>query len=63
MPKLNITKPELVWPGKYDEGGNLVENRGAVLPFQVIETIREGRATRQSGCAADLFNQSGRHLR
>jgi len=28
MPNLNITKPELVWPGKYDENGNLVENRG-----------------------------------
>lgn len=54
--KLDITKPELVWPGKYDEDGNLVENRGAALPFQVIETIKEGRATRQSGYAADLFS-------
>ncbi|MCK5803174.1 MAG: site-specific DNA-methyltransferase [Lentisphaeria bacterium] len=55
MPKLNITKPELVWPGKYDDDGNLVENRGAALPFQVIESIKEGRATRKSGQLADLF--------
>ena len=55
MPNLNIAKPELVWPGKYDDDGNLIENRGAALPFQVIETIKEGRATRQSGQLADLF--------
>ncbi len=54
MPNLNITKPELVWPGKYDESGKRVVNRGAALPFQVIETIREGRATRAAG-GPDLF--------
>lgn len=54
MPNLNITKPELIWPGKYDESGKRVTNRGAALPFQVIETIREGRATRAAG-GPDLF--------
>jgi DNA modification methylase len=54
MPNLNITKPELVWPGKYDESGKRIVNRGAALPFQIIETIREGRATRAAG-GPDLF--------
>jgi hypothetical protein len=48
VPNLEITKPELVWPGKYDENGQRVVNRGAALPFQAVETICEGRATRQS---------------
>lgn len=30
MPNIDITRPELVWPGKYD-GGNRVENRDANL--------------------------------
>jgi len=55
MPNLNITKPELVWPGKYDESGKRIVNRGAALPFQIIETIREGRATRAAG-GPDLFS-------
>jgi hypothetical protein len=28
MPTIDITRPELVWPGKYDENGNRVENLG-----------------------------------
>lgn len=55
MPKIDITQPELVWPGKYDERGNRVVNRGVALPFQVVETIREGRASRAAGDTADLF--------
>lgn len=38
MPNIDITKPELIWPGKYDENGNRVENRDTALPFQVTET-------------------------
>ena len=56
MPKLDISKAELVWPGKYDEEGNRIINRGVALPFQVVETIREGRATREPGNTADLFS-------
>ncbi len=56
MPNIDITKPELIWPGKYDENGNRVVNRGVPLPFQVVETIREGRATREPGRTADLFS-------
>lgn len=56
MPDIDITRPELIWPGKYDENGNRVENRGTALPFQVIETIKEGRATREPGRMSDLFS-------
>jgi len=55
MPNIDITQPELVWPGKYDEHGNRVVNRGVALPFQVVETIQEGRASRAAGHTADLF--------
>jgi DNA modification methylase len=39
----NITHTELVWPGKYDERGHLVEPPRVSLPLQVIEVIEEGR--------------------
>jgi hypothetical protein len=35
--KIEITRTELVWPGKYDEDGNLVPPRRVSLPFQVVE--------------------------
>jgi adenine-specific DNA-methyltransferase len=47
MPKIDITRTELVWPGKYDEEGNLVPPRRVNLPFQVIERVNETRATRE----------------
>jgi DNA modification methylase len=56
VPVAAITRPELVWPGKYDEKGDRVINRGVALPFQVIETIKEGRATRKPGHVSDLFS-------
>jgi adenine-specific DNA-methyltransferase len=43
-----ITRTELVWPGKYDEDDNLVEPPRVALPFQVIEVIEEGRASREA---------------
>lgn len=55
MPSIEITKPELIWPGKYDADGNRVIDRGVALPFQVVETIKEGWATREPGRIADLF--------
>jgi adenine-specific DNA-methyltransferase len=42
-----ITRTELVWPGKYDECGKLVEPAHVSLPFQVIEVIEEGRTSRE----------------
>jgi len=48
MEKIEITKTELVWPGKYNEDGTRKEVERVNLPFQVIETINETRATREA---------------
>lgn len=62
MPKIDITRTDLVWPGKYDEDGNLVPPRRVSLPFQVIERVNQTRATRQQreaekkGHVATLFD-------
>ena len=59
MPKINITKTELVWPGKYNEDGTLKEVPRVNLPFQVIETVNESRATREAkkgGVQGSLFD-------
>jgi adenine-specific DNA-methyltransferase len=48
MSKIEITKTELVWPGKYNEDGTLREVPRVSLPFQVIETVNESRATREA---------------
>ena len=47
MTKIDVTKTELVWPGKYNEDGTLKEVPRVNLPFQVIETVNESRATRE----------------
>ena len=36
MAKIDITRTELVWPGKYDEDGTLREVPRVSLPFQII---------------------------
>lgn len=51
MPKIDITRTELVWPGKYDEDGNLASPRRVSLPFQVIERVNETRSTREQKVA------------
>ena len=59
MAKIDITKTELVWPGKYNEDGTLKEVPRVNLPFQVIETVNESRATRESkkhGVQGSLFD-------
>ena len=48
MAKIDITKTELVWPGKYNEDGTRKEVPRIKLPFQVIETVNESRATREA---------------
>jgi adenine-specific DNA-methyltransferase len=45
---VRITKTELVWPGKYNPNGSLRDVPRARLPFQVIETVNESRATREA---------------
>jgi adenine-specific DNA-methyltransferase len=54
MGKIDITKTELVWPGKYNEDGTLKEVPRVSLPFQVIETVNESRATREAQKATSL---------
>ncbi len=60
MAKIDITKTELVWPDKYNEDGTLKEVPRVNLPFQVIETVNESRATRETkkhgGRQASLFD-------
>ncbi len=48
MAKIDVTRTELVWPGKYREDGTLRETPRVNLPFQVIETVNESRATREA---------------
>ena len=59
MTKIDITRTELVWPGKYNEDGTLKEVPRVSLPFQVIETVNESRATREvkkRGVQGGLFD-------
>ena len=59
MAKVEITKTELVWPGKYNDDGTLKEVPRVNLPFQVIETVNESRATREArkaGIQENLFD-------
>jgi hypothetical protein len=58
MAKIDITKTELVWPGKYNEDGSLGEVSRVSLPFQIIETVHESRATREAkkGQTMSLFD-------
>lgn len=57
MGKIEITKTELVWPGKYNEDGTRREVERVNLPFQIIETINESRATREGkGRQTSLFD-------
>ena len=41
MAKIQITKTELVWPGKYREDGELTEAPRANLPFHVVEVFNQ----------------------
>ena len=59
MAKIDITRTELVWPGKYSEDGTLKEVPKVNLPFQVIETVNESRATREvqkAGVQSSIFD-------
>ncbi|MBN1832824.1 MAG: site-specific DNA-methyltransferase [Deltaproteobacteria bacterium] len=56
---LRVTRTELVWPGKYNDDGTLKEVPRVSLPFQVIETVNESRATREAlkgGIQRGLFD-------
>jgi len=48
MARIEVKRTELVWPGKYDEEEARKPVPRVSLPFQVIETINESRATREA---------------
>lgn len=59
MAKIEITRTELVWPGKYNDDGRPKDVPRVTLPFQVIETVNESRATRntkKNGVQGTLFD-------
>jgi adenine-specific DNA-methyltransferase len=59
MAKIDITRTELVWPGKYNDDGMRKDVPRVSLPFQVIETLNKSRATheaKKSGIQATLFD-------
>jgi DNA modification methylase len=53
-----INRLELVWPGKYDNEGNLKVDPPVSLPFQIVERVNESRATRtnRETAAPTLFD-------
>lgn len=54
MARIDTPKTELVWPGKYNEDGTLKQAPRVSLPFQVIETVNESRATRVARQSASM---------
>jgi adenine-specific DNA-methyltransferase len=48
MARIQITKTELVWPGKYNEDGTLTQLPRANLPFQVTEVFNQTQPTRET---------------
>ena len=48
MAKIDITRTELVWPGKYNDDGTRKEVPRVSLPFQVIETINHAELLRMT---------------
>ena len=42
-----ITRTELVWPGKFNDDGSRGESTPVCLPFQVIETVNEMNSARK----------------
>ncbi|HEV2137781.1 MAG TPA: site-specific DNA-methyltransferase [Nitrososphaerales archaeon] len=58
MTDIEIDDTQLVWPGKFTKEGKLRDKPGWNLPFQIIETVNETRATRKSknsGVQQSLF--------
>ena len=59
MANIDITKTELVWPGKHNEDGTIKETPRVHLPFQIVETVNETRATREAkknGLQTSIFD-------
>src|SRR5271167_3463846 len=48
MAKIQVTKTELVWPGKYNQDGTLTQVPRANLPFQVLEVFNQTQPTHEA---------------
>jgi adenine-specific DNA-methyltransferase len=48
MARIQITKTELVWPGKYNDDGTLTQLPRVNLPFQVAEVFNQTEPTRET---------------
>ena len=48
LAKIEITRTEWVWPGKYNDDGTRKEVPKVSLPLQVIETGNESCATHEA---------------
>lgn len=56
---LRVSKAEIVWPGKYNDDGTAKSVPRVTLPFQVIESINQSRASREArkrGIQGTLFD-------
>lgn len=62
MANIEITETELVWPGKHEDDGRLVEPPQVNLPFQVV-TVSQGRAHPEGTRRGGRQTQAGRPLR
>jgi adenine-specific DNA-methyltransferase len=63
-----INRTELVWPGKYDQDGNLNIPLTGSLPFQIVERVNETRAGRQhretrNATLFDVWDQDAEDLK
>jgi 16S rRNA G966 N2-methylase RsmD len=47
MTKIESSKTELLWPGKFSAEGTMKEVPHVSLPFQVVERVNESRVARQ----------------
>jgi adenine-specific DNA-methyltransferase len=59
MEKVEVSRTELAWPGKFKADGTLKEVPRVTLPFQIVETVNESRATREAkkdGVQGTLFD-------
>ena len=54
MPRVDVSGVELLWPGKYQEDGTRMSVSRVSLPFQIIETVNETRATREAAKSRSL---------
>jgi adenine-specific DNA-methyltransferase len=48
MAKIQITRTELVWPGKYNDDGTLNETPRAKLPLHVMEVFNQTQSAREA---------------